>query len=329
VRGLTRLAEDQLIANKLEATPFLQALEDYASVFEIDAGGPGVALFRSPNSLAALAAPGTLDSNVTLSRYSNLAPLITLASVPRDFHILALNRKSLHLYHYKQGRCEHVDLPAGVAANMEAALDLDWPDHSLQNRSSSGNSTGAMHAVQFGTSSDREDAKEHLFHFFQLVDRGLKEFLKENPLLLAGVHEEVATYRRASHNPHLLELEIHGNVDFLTPAEIAARASKAAVEHYYRTGETVLEKYREMPNRKHACEGVQQVLSAALEGRVHQLCAAEATVVHGSLKKHGGFENEDLVNAAIVETLRHGGEVFMLPASSMPEGVPLAAILRF
>ena len=39
------------------------------------------------------------------------------------------------------------------------------------------------------------------------------------------------------------------------------------------------------------------------------------------------LEGEDLVNAAVVETLKAGGEVFVLPEEKMRE--PVAAILRY
>ena len=42
-----------------------------------------------------------------------------------------------------------------------------------------------------------------------------------------------------------------------------------------------------------------------------------------------GPGGEDLVNAAVVETLRAGGEVFMLPQDKMQAAHPLAAILRY
>jgi hypothetical protein len=40
-------------------------------------------------------------------------------------------------------------------------------------------------------------------------------------------------------------------------------------------------------------------------------------------------EREDLINAAVVETLRTGGEVFVLPQDKMPVTNPVAAILRY
>jgi hypothetical protein len=42
-----------------------------------------------------------------------------------------------------------------------------------------------------------------------------------------------------------------------------------------------------------------------------------------------GSGGEDLVNASIVETLRAGGDVFVLAPEKMPAAYPLAAILRY
>jgi len=74
------------------------------------------------------------------------------------------------------------------------------------------------------------------------------------------------------------------------------------------------------------------VLRAAAQGRVHQLCARAETPLTGPMEPdldRVHAEAEDLVNAAIVETLRTGGEVFMLPQKSLNATQPLAAILRY
>lgn len=326
MRGLMRSAAEQAAAQGLSSGELFHPLEEYASNLTTDAGGPGVALFRSPTFFATLTVPGLREGSATCGRYFHVSSLMVPASVPHEFYILGLNRKNLHLYRYADRRCERVELPAAVPPNMEASLDIDWPGHSLQNRSSAGASSGSMRAVQFGTSSDRETSGEHLHHFFQLVDRNLKGFLNEKPLLLAGVHEEVAAYRKSAQNHHILGPEIHGNIDFLSPAEIAERASAAALAHYHQQGGAVLAKFQEMPDRLRTLSTVQASLDAALAGRVHQLCVTEGAAVFGSVNE---ADHEDLVNATIVETLRHGGEVFMLPEAVMPEGIPVAAILRF
>ena len=60
------------------------------------------------------------------------------------------------------------------------------------------------------------------------------------------------------------------------------------------------------------------VLRVAAAGRVHQLCVRAGAKLH-----------EELLNAAAVETIAHGGEVYALPLEEMPDSNPLAAILRF
>jgi len=327
VRGMARSAVEMVATQELDPA-ILQPIEDFVSKFE-DKGGPGIAVFCSSSYFNAVTAPGITEGKVALSRHFHLAPLVTSVSCPQDFYVLALNRKNVRLYRYSNGKAENVDFPAEVPANMEAALAFDQPDHRMENRSAAGSSTGAMTSVRFGTASDREAASEYLLHFFQIVHRGLKPWLQGTPLLLAGVHEEVAAFRGVAGDDPILHAEIAGNIDYLSLAEIAELARGAAVAHYHWLGQAVLAKFREMPNRRRTRSTLRAVLNAAAAGRVHQLCAAEAAEVRGSMKSHGGFEDEDLVNAAIVDTLRHGGEVFMLPATTMPKAAPLAAILRF
>jgi len=328
VRGMARSVAEMVATQQLDPA-IIQPIEDFASKMEEDKGGPGIALFRSPNYFNVVTAPGIAKGSVTLSRHFHLAPLVMSVSVPQDFYVLGLNRKNLFLYRYSHQNVEKVDFPAQIPSNMEAALAFDQPDHRLENSSAAGRSTGAMTSVRFGTLSDREAAREYLQHYFEVVNRGLKQWLPGTPLLLAGVHEEVATFRRVARNEGLLHPEIQGNIEFLSITDMAERAREAAVAHYRWLGEAVLAKFREMPDRRRTRSTARAVLNAASAGRVHQLCVAEGADVRGSLKSQGGFENEDLVNAAVVETLRNGGEVFMLPEATMAEAAPLAAILRF
>jgi hypothetical protein len=37
----------------------------------------------------------------------------------------------------------------------------------------------------------------------------------------------------------------------------------------------------------------------------------------------------DLLNEAVVQTLRHGGDALVLPAKDMPNGAPICAIFRY
>ena len=82
--------------------------------------------------------------------------------------------------------------------------------------------------------------------------------------------------------------------------------------------------------------GIEGVVRAAYQGRIELLTADEA--VWGSYDEAAdevatgarfAETGQDLLDAAAVRTLRHGGSVHVLPRGEMPEDVPVAAILRY
>ena len=76
----------------------------------------------------------------------------------------------------------------------------------------------------------------------------------------------------------------------------------------------------------------------AFEGRVSNLFLQENAEYRGrfdavrQMVKHaaeGGDQEVDLLNAAVVQTFAHGGFAATLPASAMPNGVPVCATFRY
>lgn len=328
VHFLVRTAGEQMASGKLagRAAELVASLEEIAQESGVESGGAGFAIFRSPEHTARYYLPGRPaekpEEKLVIADHFYLTPFVADAFAPHEFFVLGLSLKHLRLFRYVNGECRELPLPAGVPASLDAAGGFDQPDHDLQNRSAAGPSTGAMQGVHFGTLSDREAFPEYLHHFFGIVDRGLKPTLGGKPLLLMGVHEEVAAYRRSAKHAQILMPECLGNVDFLTAPDIAARAAEASRAHYRLMAERVLAEYLEMPDRSRTRADIPAVLRAAAAGRVHRLCVRAGAEIARP-------DGEDPVNAAVVETLRAAGEVFMLPRDKMPADRPLAAILRF
>jgi Bacterial archaeo-eukaryotic release factor family 3 len=323
VHGLVRTAGEQMTRGKLadRAAELLAPLEEIAQESGVEAGGAGFAIFRSPEYTARYYLPGLPTEKLAIADHFYLTPFVAGAFAPHEFFVLGLSKKHLRLFRYVNGECHELPLPARVPPSLEAAGGFDQPDH-LLNRSPSGSSTGAKRGVQFGTTTARETVPEHVLHFFGVVDHELNPTLDGKPLLLMGVQEEVAAYRRAAKRAYILTSDVLGNTDFLTTSDIAALAAEACRAHYQLLAERVLLEYREMPDRGRTLAEVPAVLQAAGEGRVHRLCVRSDTEIAGP----GG---EDRINAAVAETLRNGGEVFMVPQDKMPAAQPLAAILRY
>ncbi len=328
VNDLVRSASEQLHAHKWGVPPaqLTGPLEEFAATVE-DTGGDGLAVFCAPDYFLVASAPGVETAAAVVANHFRVAPFVAAVQAPQDFYILGLNRRHMRLLHYSHGRCEAVHLPDSVPADEDAFNAFDKPDHELRNRSSAGSGQGSMGAVVFGMKTDNDSRREYAHHYYLAVDRGLKDTVKDTPVLLAGLHEEALEFRRAAKHCKLLDTVVEGNPDHVTPAQFAPAAARAALEHYHGHGDAVIAKYREMTDRSRTMEGARDVWKAAAAGRVHQLCATEGVEVPGDIQQP--HSHEDLINAGIAETLKNGGEVFLLPKDRMPAESPVAAILRF
>lgn len=327
IRTAAELPEVQYLGREANAlfAPLL-ALVDQP---ELEKGGRGLAVFSAPAFTSAYRVDSISQHRLVVAARAFVKPLLAEALAPPDVFILGLSRKRLRLLRCRRGTCEETPLPVGVPESLAEALALDQPDHTLQNRSSAGSSTGTMGGVRFGTLSDREAEPEYMHHFFSLVDQGLRPLIQSSPLVLMGVAEEVAAFRKAARHSHLLDYNFNGREDILSLDEAAKHARKAALAFYRKEGEQVFRDFLEMNERHRTLNSVPEVVIAAEEGRIHQLVLAEDMELDAARTGPDALKGDDLLNAAAVETMKRSGRVFALPAERMGNGSPVAAILRY
>jgi hypothetical protein len=213
------------------------------------------------------------------------------------------------------------------------------PDHVLDNRASPGPGAGSSKGVMFSTSTDKEDKDEYLAHFYKQVDRGLNEMLrgKTAPVVPVGVEYELALYRSLSTYPHLAEEGVQGAPNSLKAGEMHARALDAMSRQYGKKVDDALAEYNHKVGGG-ASNRLKDIIPAAHDGRVLTLLVSDSLETTGSFdeathtvkgRETGTSEDEDLVNDAVVQTILHAGQVFVVPNSKMPNGAPLSAIFRF
>lgn len=328
LRQLTHTASEELghLNRPTEAAQAAAALENLIAHLPVDHGGLGMTLFCSPGFEAAFETPSVREQATVASRF-HLLPHLASAQAPHNFFILGLSQNRLRWFHYEGGRCSELPLPAGVPTSLEAAGAFDRPEHTLEGRSSGGPSVGAMRGIRFGVSGDHDSEGEYLRHFFEMVDHGLKDTLRGAPLFLAGVHEEVSLYRKAAKYPHILTAECHGNPEHSSLEQIAKHASAGALREYRATCERALLGLTEI--RDKVVEPL-AVIEAAGAGRVRRLFVAEEGRVPASATVPVGmYAGEDLLNAAVVEGLRTGAEVFSFPGKEIPGVGAVAAVPRY
>ncbi len=293
-------------------------------------------LFRSHEVFRYYWLRGARQEMAVVAQRFQVRQLLSVLTGAQSFHLLALNRKKVRLLHCTPHASEEIDLRGIAPVNLGEWLNQRQPDHTLDNWSTSGPSTGSMRSVLFGTGTDRENGDEYLRHFWKEVDRGVRSILRDQdtPLVLAGVDYEVAIYRSVNTYPHVLAQAVHGAPDGITERDLQERAwelaGRAAPEPFRKAMEEA-EVHRELGR---VATDAHQVIRAAFEGRVADLFVSGAAERRGSwdgdnFEPRIGEGGDDLLNLAAVETIRHGGRAFELDAAAMPVRSEIAAVLRF
>ncbi|HTB10039.1 MAG TPA: hypothetical protein VK752_00635 [Bryobacteraceae bacterium] len=305
---------------------FLEPLEQLDKDPSSKAGSRwGRAIFRSPDVFAQFHLEQPVKPSLTVAGCFAIRQLLPELWIPRVFYLLGISKKSLELLRCTPEGAEPVALPKGMPASIEDALELEPPDHDLENRSAAGSSTGAMHALRFGTGGGREKEDAYRAHFFKLVDHGLKAVLHgQVPLILAGVEEDIAAYRALSTYRGLVKKSLHGN-PMLLLKEAGAIASAAAFlrDEELEREEKALEDSRERVAANRLSTSAQDIVRAAFDGRVYELFLAENAEAIEICETPGytAWGKEDLFNLAAVQTTIHGGKAFELPKGAGAVGI--------
>lgn len=205
-----------------------------------------------------------------------------------------------------------VELPVGIPATIEEALELEPPDY---------------------PGAGREIRQTHVADYYRLVDRGVQKLMHdpEIPLLLAGVDEDTVLYRSVSTCRSLAGESIHRNGKLrLHGTDLMAQAlSILDSERVQREARSFVEdRERAVPSR--FLTELDAILLAAFEGRVNHLYVNESGERIGIFERPGyrSWGTEDLLNLAMVQTLRHRGKAFVLPGDRL-DGAMVAAGLRY
>lgn len=340
LKNAGREVEKRLKEWGLDATAsqtLLAPIRDLGRSME-DAGiwAKALILFRSPDVFRHFLLHGSEPETEAVESRFRVGPLLAALTREQRFYILGLSRGRIRLLRCTQHGAEPEALRGLAPSDMKDWLQTRIPDHTLHNRSTSGPDTGSMKGVTFGTSTDRDRENQYLSHFFKAVDEGITRLLHGNtaPLLLVGVEEEVDAYRRVSAFPRLFHGAVHCSADSLSDAELHKRAMEVVMREPSAALENSLSHFAKHRNDRLILSDPKAVIKAAWEGRLSHIFVAEGVEFRGSWKADVSEvdvrePHEDLLNAAALQTVLHGGESFVLKREEMPLEGDVAAVLRF
>jgi hypothetical protein len=281
-----------------------ETLEDAAH--DVVPKGKALAIYCAPEFCRAFHLPETVEESVSIANHFYIKPLIPALQAERSFYVLALSQKHIRLLRCTEDNSHEVELPAEVLKVPES-----------------------------------EDNVIQLSHFYKQVSEGITVYLRErhdeSPLVIAGVEYEIATFRKVNVYPNLAHDVVHGAPDGLKGGELHKRALDAVHSFFEAPLRKALVRYEEAGTQR-SSSTVKDIVKASFDGRVLDLILAEGAQYMGvfddstrGVKGHKQHVDgdEDLLNAAALETLLHGGEVFIVAGNQIPHGAPAVAVYRY
>lgn len=266
-----------------------------------------------------------------------IRPLLPLVGRDDRYWVLALSQKRVRLL--EGDRSTLAEVPAEhIPASLSDAMQWeDFEKASLQFHTGTSGTGGRRPAVFHGTGET--DVKGEITRFFREIDHGLHEHLGNDhaPLVLAGVDYLIPLYRDISGCPALLAEAVTGNPDALGDRTLHERSWSIAVEAFGRDGDATLKTVFEAWTSPKVITDPAGIRDAAAAGRVSSLLISDdagwwsGDQSGTGVVRHDGLpgSDEDLLQAAALNTLGNGGETLLFASERMPHDTKAVALLRY
>jgi len=328
LKNLAKEAVAQLEAAGADKRRVLALLEELDDLVDDDEfwrfQAHGLVVYATPDNLRTFRVPNALEPLVKVSDRFHLKPLLRSVTFCNVGYVLALADGGVRLIEVS------ADLPAtevkveGMPKDAASTVGKS----TISSRSYSGRIVGS------------EGKKVRLRQYARAVDGALRGLLAGStaPLILASVENLGALYRSVNSYPHLVAQGIEGNPERLSAAELAAAARSILDEIYAQRIAGWKALYSQRSNEGRATTDLASVARAATFGAVQSLLVDMDKVVNGTVDEAdgtvqraevAGADSYGVVDEVARRVLLAGGEVWSVRQADIPDGQPLAAVLRY
>lgn len=341
LKNLMNEAEQQLIKEGTRPAEARSLLNPIAGLVE-DADfwrhqADGLALFRSRDVFRTYRLPFPVSEFVAVSDRFYIKPLLPLLMNDARFYVLALSQKTVRLLECTRDHVEPVDLP-DVPQGIDEALP-DGPAPQLQRHSLPTGTPERTRIHGHGVGTDDVNVI-NLRRYFQIVEDGLQQRLKGErvPLILACVEYLAPIYQEVSKYDPILNPVIAGNPDGMRDEELHKKAWPIADAHFQQARAKAAAEYHEGIAKSRAGHTLDEVLTAAFQGRIATLFVPLGIRRWGrfdfnrlALEQHDEEQpgDDELLDLAAAQTLRSDGIVYGVKPDEIPGGHLLAAVYRY
>lgn len=283
-----------------------------------------LAVFATPDSIRTFRLPNNLTELVDVSDRLIVKPLLRAVTFPQSAFVLALSVNSARLLEISpEGEPAEINVPE-MPKDALSAVGLD----SLKDNDPTSRTQGA------------EGRKLRLRQYAHQVDRALRRAIgaSDLPLILAATQPLESIFRATTHHPRLAPVNIEGNPDERSDAELAEAARGVLDVVYAQKIEKLKETYEARASHDRATTDLTRIARAATFGAVDVLLVDIDVSIDGAVDPESGqlrvddsdtVRNYGVVDEIAKRVLESGGRVLAVRKEQVPEGADAAAILRF
>lgn len=298
----------------------------------------GLAVFAAEGLLEEYRLPMVMPELSVAADSFHLLPLMRFLQSNQGYFLLALSQNRVAVHSGGASGLEPIEVE-GLPKSMVDALGPERAESFLNVRGDLEAPEGG--GMYHGHGSDKLPGSEDVLRYLRAVDKAVWPVLRggSQPLVLAAPIEYHAPYRSVSRYKHLTDEGITGNFDRARPQELHEKAWElVSTLSGERLGE-LLTLYGNAAPHGRATAVLERIGPLAVQGRVSELLIAEGARVWGRLDPGSGevtrherqqdAHDDDVLDDIAEAVLLRGGEVWGVDKKRMPDGAPVAAILRW
>lgn len=282
-----------------------------------------LAVFATPDNVRSFRLPNALQPVVEVADRFYVKPLLRAVSFANACYVLALSQQAVRVIEVSP------DLPTA-----EVKIDGLPSDAGRASRSD----IGADRRPLDRQPRSVEAEKTFLRQYCRQIDKALRPMLtgSDIPLVLAAAEPIASIYRSVNSYAHLADQAIEGNPETLSDAELGRRARPVLDGVYRHELAHWRDRFELRANQGRATTDIAQAARAATMGAVDSMLADIDETMPGTIDEDGAVsfaEAADATNYGLVDEIASrviatGGRVIGVRRPDIPDGKPLAAILR-
>ncbi len=291
----------------------------------------GLAIFADATTVRAFALRSDVEPRVAAGLGWALRPLLELLNRDRPYRVLALSANRVALFEGDSRGLHGVEAP-DVPGSLEQALGSELVGGTLQFRSGAGRGGGPIYHGHGGARDEREVDLERFHHE---IASAVGDFWKErdDALVLAADQIHQGPFRATASLRGLLSEGCAGSPDRLSPDELHAQTWPIVERALVQEGREAAAAYERARNKGKIVDLLDDVVSAAVRGRVRVLWVDATHRVPGRVdpataRTAPARGDEDVLDETAGVVLQRGGEVRVVPTDEVPGASGMAAELR-